>query len=206
MWKRSFRAIIPWNSNAIELRRQAPQIVAICSSKTGSRRQSRKTSILKRFLKGIVKGKMNIAKIEKFCCQNTIRNFHAAYNAIYNFELQNTKVVRMQLPQRRTLTQPLHCNPQTMRCKTQQNYAVRIATEQQKSQFYYSVGRSMRTILRKKQCRTTAEQQKSQFYYSFGRSMRTILRKTQCIMQTTRRPPEIAILLQFRAIHAHYPT
>ena len=43
--------------NAIELRTQALQIAVICNSKTGSRRQSRKTSILKHFLKGILKGK-----------------------------------------------------------------------------------------------------------------------------------------------------
>ena len=71
---------------------------------------------------------------------------------------------------------------------------------QQKSQFYYSFGRSMRTILRKTQCGTLAAHQTSQFYYSFGRSMRTILRKG------CRGTVEIAILLQFRAIDAHDPT
>ena len=70
----------------------------------------------------------------------------------------------------------------------------------QKSQFYYSFERSMRTILRKTQCGTLAAHQKSQFYDSFGRSMSTILRKG-CL-----RTPEIAILLQFRAIDAHDPT
>ena len=43
--------------NAIELRASALQIAAICNSTTGSRRQSRKTSILKYFLKGLLKGK-----------------------------------------------------------------------------------------------------------------------------------------------------
>ena len=102
----------------------------------------------------------------------------------------------------------------------------------QKSQFYYSFGRSMRTILRKTQCGTLAEHQKSQFYYSFGRSMRTILRKTQfrplaeqtahnrnrnfttvsgdamrtILRKGCRGTTEIAILLQFRAIDAHDPT
>ena len=51
--------------NAIKLHTQAPQIVAICSSKTGSRRQSGKTTILKRFFKRNFKWKMNSAKIEK---------------------------------------------------------------------------------------------------------------------------------------------
>ena len=81
-----------------------------------------------------------------------------------------------------------------------------------RSQFYYSFGRSTRTILRKGSSgtrkiaillharsyeRVHRAGKKSQFYYSFGRSTRTILRKGS---SGTRK---IAILLQFRAIDTH---
>ena len=46
--------------------------VGNCSSKTGSRRQSDKKTILKHFLKGMWKGKFTSAKIEKVCRQITI--------------------------------------------------------------------------------------------------------------------------------------
>ena len=41
------------------------------------------------------------------------------YNAIYDSQLQNAIVLRMQLPQGATLTQPFHCDLQTLRYKTQ---------------------------------------------------------------------------------------
>ena len=45
-----------------ELRTTASQIAAICSSKTGSGRQSRKTTIWKHFSKRIFKGKSSMPK------------------------------------------------------------------------------------------------------------------------------------------------
>ena len=40
-------------------------------------------------------------------------------NAMYDSQLQNAIVLRMQLPQGATLTQPFHCDLQTLRYKTQ---------------------------------------------------------------------------------------
>ena len=65
MWKRSFRAMVPSNSKSWRCENEAfvrwflqiQQLkVAKRSSKTGSRRQSGKTTILNQFWKGIVKG------------------------------------------------------------------------------------------------------------------------------------------------------
>ena len=61
--------------NTIELCTTAHKLLRFCSSKTGSRRQSGKTTILKRVLKGILKGKSSMQKI---CCQSTIHTSHAA--------------------------------------------------------------------------------------------------------------------------------
>ena len=49
-----------------------------CTSETGSRRPSGKTTILKHFLQGILQGKSSAPKWKKICCQSAIRNFHAA--------------------------------------------------------------------------------------------------------------------------------
>ena len=68
---RNLDAAIPLRSADTELqntkavRATAPQIAAICSSKTGSRRQSGKTTILKHFLKGIFKGKSSMPNWKK---------------------------------------------------------------------------------------------------------------------------------------------
>ena len=48
------------------------------------------------------------------------------YNAIYDSQLQNAVVLRMQLPQGATLTQPFHCDLQTLSFKTEQNYVQRL--------------------------------------------------------------------------------
>ena len=63
--------------STLELRTTAPQITAICSSETGSLRQSGKTTISKHFLNRILKGTSSMQK-EKIRCQSTVRNFHAA--------------------------------------------------------------------------------------------------------------------------------
>ena len=87
--------------------------------KPGFRRQSRKTTILKRVLKGNFKRKIINAKIQKRLLpkhHSHVSRCH--YNAIYDSQLQNAMVLRMQLPQGATLTQPLHCDLQTLSCKT----------------------------------------------------------------------------------------
>ena len=112
----------------IELRTTAPQIAAVCNSNTGSRRQSGKRTILKHFLEGILKGN------ENHHCQtrkNVLPKHHSRvsrchHNAIYNSQLQNAMVLRMQLQQRGSLTQPRHCDLRTLSCKTQKNCARRL--------------------------------------------------------------------------------
>ena len=49
-----------------------------CSSKTEFRRQSGKTTILKHFLQGILRGQSSMPKMVKICCPSTVRKFHAA--------------------------------------------------------------------------------------------------------------------------------
>ena len=63
--------------NTIELCTTAHKLLRFCSSKTGSRRQSGKTTILKRVLKGILKGKSSMPN-QKICCQSIIHTSHAA--------------------------------------------------------------------------------------------------------------------------------
>ena len=78
---RNLDAAIPLQSaeaelqNAIELRTTATQIVA---PKPDLERPSRKTTILKHFLKGILKGNSSAPKWRIICCQSTIRKFHPA--------------------------------------------------------------------------------------------------------------------------------
>ena len=55
----------------------AHKLLRFCSSKTGSRRQSGKTTLLKRALKEIFKGKSSMPN-QQICCQSTIQTSHAA--------------------------------------------------------------------------------------------------------------------------------
>ena len=48
------------------------------------------------------------------------------YNAIYDSQLQNAIVLRMQLPQGATLTQPFQCDLRTLSYKAQKNDAQRL--------------------------------------------------------------------------------
>ena len=91
----------------IELRTTAPQIAAICSSKTGFSTPKRKKEDLEALYKRNSKRKIILAKIEK----NLLPKHHSHvsrcdYNEIYDSKLQNAIVLRMQLLQRGTLTQP----------------------------------------------------------------------------------------------------
>ena len=95
--------------------------VGNCSSKTGSRRQSDKKTILKHFLKRIFKKKTIGAKIEKICWQMTVAALMQPLQyTIYEIQLQKTIIVlRMQPRHEATLTQPLQCDLQRLSCKTQ---------------------------------------------------------------------------------------
>ena len=81
--------------------------VANCSSKTGSRRQSRKKTILKHFLKWCLKGKLLTPKLRKSADKSLWQPGCSHSNTIYDLQLQKTIVLRIQPRHRATLTQPL---------------------------------------------------------------------------------------------------
>ena len=99
--------------------------VGNCSSKTGSRRQSEKKTILKHFLKGFLEGILLAPKWRKSADKSLWQPSCSHSNTIYEIELQKTIVLRMQPQHEATLTQPLQCDLQRLSCKTQQNYAQR---------------------------------------------------------------------------------
>ena len=86
--------------------------VGNCSSKTGSPRQSEKKTILKHFLKGILKGKLLAPKLGKSADKWLSQPGCSHSNTIYNLQLQKTIVLRMQPRRQATLTQPLQCDLQ----------------------------------------------------------------------------------------------
>ena len=86
-----------------------------CSSKTGSRRQSEKKTILKHFLNG----KFLAPKWRKSADKSLSQPSCSHSNTIYEVQLQKTIVLRMQPRQEATLTQPLQCDLQRRSCKTQ---------------------------------------------------------------------------------------
>ena len=105
--------------NTIELRAMASEIAA---PKPGSRRQSDKKTILKHFLKGILKGKLLAPKWRKSADNSLSQPWRSHSNTIYDLQLQKTIVLRMQPLHQATLMQPLQCDLQRLSCKTQYNY------------------------------------------------------------------------------------
>ena len=101
--------------NTIELRNG----VGNCSSKTGSRRQSEKKTILKQFFKGFWEGKSLAPKWRKSANKSISQPSCSHSKTIYEIQLQKTIVLRMQPQHEATLTQPLHCDLQRLSCKTQ---------------------------------------------------------------------------------------
>ena len=94
--------------------------VGNCSSKTGSRRQSDKKTILKHFLKGILKGKLLAPKWRKSVDNSLSQPCDAAIPIRFTIiQLQKTIVLRMQPLRQATLTHPLQCDLQRLSCKTQ---------------------------------------------------------------------------------------
>ena len=93
--------------NAIELRATESQIAA--PKPDGSRRQSDEKTILKHFLKGILKGKLLAPKLRKSADKSLWQPGCSHSNTIYDLQLQKTIVLRMQPRHRATLTQPLQC-------------------------------------------------------------------------------------------------
>ena len=103
--------------NTIELRAMASEIAA--PKPDGSRRQSDKKTILKHFLKGILKGKLLAPKLRKSADKSLSQPWCSRSNTIYDLQLQKTIVLRMQPLHQATLTQPLQCDLQRLSCKTQ---------------------------------------------------------------------------------------
>ena len=96
--------------NTIELRAMASEIAA--PKPDGSRRQSEKKTILKHFLKGILKGKLLAPKLGKSADKWLSQPGCSHSNTIYNLQLQKTIVLRMQPRRQATLTQPFQCDLQ----------------------------------------------------------------------------------------------
>ena len=103
--------------NTIEVRATVSEIAP--PKPDGSRRQSRKKTILKHFLKGFLKGKLLLWKLRKSTRKSLSQPGCSHSNTIYDVQLQKTIVLRMQPRHRATLTQPLQCDLQTLSCKTQ---------------------------------------------------------------------------------------
>ena len=80
--------------NTIELRAMASEIAA--PKPDGSRRQSDKKTILKHFLKGILKGKLLAPKLRKSADNSLSQPWCSHSNTIYDLQLQKTIVLRMQ--------------------------------------------------------------------------------------------------------------
>ena len=91
--------------------------VGNCSSKTGSRRQSEKKTILKHFLKGFLEGKSLAPKWRKSADKSLSQPSCSHSNTIYEVQLQKTIVLRMQPQHEATFTQPLQCDLRRLSCK-----------------------------------------------------------------------------------------
>ena len=117
----------PWrsHSNAIcgdwvaKHKRTTRNGIGNCSSKTGSRRQSEKKTILKHFLKGFLEGKSLAPKWRKSADKSLSQPSCSHSNTIYEVQLQKTIVLRMQPKHEATLTQPFQCDLRRLSCKTQ---------------------------------------------------------------------------------------
>ena len=103
--------------NTMELRAMASEIAA--GKPDGSRRQSEKKTILKHFLKGILKGKLLAPKLRKSADKSLSQPGCSHSSTIYDLQLQKAIVLRMQPLHQATLTQPLQCHLQRLSCKTQ---------------------------------------------------------------------------------------
>ena len=95
--------------------------VGNCSSKTGSRRQSEKKTILKYFLKRFLDGKSLAPKWKKSANKSLSQPSCSHSNTIYEIQLQKTIVLPMQPQHEATLTQPFTLRERSYSCKAQWN-------------------------------------------------------------------------------------
>ena len=96
--------------NTIDLHATASEIAA--PKPNESRRQSRKKTILKHFVKGFLEGKLLPPKLRKSADKSLSQPGCSHSITIYNLQLQKTIVLRMQPPHQATLTQPFQCDLQ----------------------------------------------------------------------------------------------
>ena len=121
---RNFHAAIPLRSaetalqNTIEVRTRATQTAA---PKPDLDAQAEKRRFWSTFSRKFGKENHQCQNEEKICCQNTIRNFHAAIKLqfmTFNCKKRNS-IPRTQPQQRGTLTQPFHCDLHRLKRTTQ---------------------------------------------------------------------------------------
>ena len=115
-------AAITMRSAEIELQKHNKTTrngVGNCSSKTGSRRQSEKKTILKHFLTEFLDGKLLAPKWRKSAHKSLSQPSCSHSKTISEIQLQKTIVLRMQPLHEATLTQPLQCDLQRLSCKPQ---------------------------------------------------------------------------------------
>ena len=120
--------------------------VGNCRSKTGSRRQSEKKTILKHFLKGFLKGKLLAPKWRKSADKSLSQPSCSHSNTIYEIQLQKTILLQMQPRHEATLTQPLQCDLQRLSYKhnrTTRNWVgnCRSKTGSRRLAFFARLGR-----------------------------------------------------------------
>ena len=88
-----------------------------CSSKTGSRRQSKKKDDIEPLFKRTLQRKLPAPKLRKSADKSLSQPWCSHSNTIYEIQLQKTIVLRMQPRHQATLTQPLQCDLQSLSCK-----------------------------------------------------------------------------------------
>ena len=154
------------------------QIAAICSSKTGSRRQSGKTTILKHFLKEISKGNHQCQN-GKNCCKSIICNSHAAITMrSADTELKSTMELQHSTVEHIAWMQQFQCAKHLNTCKTQKHS---ISKEGKKSPgTFSSTARAVRARFYGKARTPATVAQASQL---FSAANLLLPEKTQCFVQ-----------------------
>ena len=163
--------------NTIELRAMASEIAA--PKPDGSRRQSEKKTILKHFLKGILKGKLLAPKLGKSADKWLSQPGCSHSNTIYNLQLQKTIVLRMQPRRQATLTQPFQCDLQAQIPK----HPITTHTQAHPKQLEATV-----TLRQKKNDKPTAAAPAAQKRYLSSSPAATLHGKTQGFV--LRLPPQ----------------
>ena len=85
-------------------------------------------TILKHFLKGILKGKLLAQKLRKSADKSLSQPWYSHSNTIYTCHLQKTIVLRMQPRHQANLTQPLQCYLQSQSQETNRTTHTGTAT------------------------------------------------------------------------------